>query len=93
MPSAPGRGKPRNMPKKATRWATFDDVIPSPELNWVDCIGPDRQCAKLTVPLDYENPDLGTTDIAFARYLLSEDAEDMLFNPGKKEKANITNKL
>jgi pimeloyl-ACP methyl ester carboxylesterase len=36
----------------------------------------------LTVPLDYENPEAGTADIAFIRYFISEDVEDLLFNPG-----------
>ena len=82
LPLDPSRGRPRDTLENIASWATFDDVTPSPELKWIDCIGPDRQCAKLTVPLDYENPHVGTTDIAFVRYLFSEDAEDILFNPG-----------
>jgi hypothetical protein len=48
------------------------------------------------VPLDYENLDVGTADIAFIRYLLSEDAEDLYYNPGKRPyslKASLVNNL
>ncbi|KAF2649061.1 alpha/beta-hydrolase [Lophiostoma macrostomum CBS 122681] len=61
---------------------TFFDISASPELNWIPCYKENIQCTKLTVWLDYEDESAGTTDIAFARYLLSEDAEDLLFNPG-----------
>jgi hypothetical protein len=66
---------------------TFADVVPSPELHWVDCYQANFQCTFLTVPLDYENIKAGTTDVAFIRYLVSEDAEDLLFNPGKEPSA------
>ncbi|WP_440556308.1 alpha/beta hydrolase [Streptomyces sp. SCPE 10] len=39
---------------------------------WGACAGPempkDLQCGKVTVPLDYARPDVGTLDIALARY-------------------------
>jgi pimeloyl-ACP methyl ester carboxylesterase len=63
---------------------TFNDITPSPELKWVDCYTPEEnlQCAYLTVPLDYADPSAGTINVAYMRYLLSEDAPDMMFNPG-----------
>lgn len=61
---------------------TFADVVPSTEIHWVDCYTDGFQCTFLTVPLDYADPDAGTTDIAFIRYLISEDHEDLLYNPG-----------
>jgi hypothetical protein len=63
---------------------TFADIVPSSNLNWVDCYEANFQCTFLTVPLDYENTEAGTTDIAFIRYLISEDAEDLLYNPGEE---------
>lgn len=60
----------------------FANVVPSAQLHWVDCYKPHYQCSVLTVPLDYTNASAGTTDLALARYLISEDAEDLLFNPG-----------
>ncbi|MEU5591875.1 alpha/beta hydrolase [Streptomyces sp. NPDC020298] len=39
---------------------------------WSACEGPDMpadlQCGKVTVPLDYARPDVGTLDVALARY-------------------------
>jgi hypothetical protein len=62
--------------------ATFADVVPSTQLHWINCYKPNYQCSYLTVPLDYADASAGTTDVAFVRYLISEDAEDLLFNPG-----------
>jgi len=67
----------------STAKRTFADIEPSAELNWVDCYGDNLQCTYLTVPLDYADKSAGTTDVAFIRYVLDEDAEDLLFNPGK----------
>lgn len=64
-----------------TNQLTFADVKPSSEIDWVACYD-GLQCTFLTVPLDYENIEAGTTDVAFTRYLISEDHEDLLFNPG-----------
>jgi hypothetical protein len=70
-----------------TTSTTFDDrARPSPEIDWQPCYqdkDPNLQCTWLTVPLDYENVSAGTADIAFLRYLLSEDAEDLYYNPGR----------
>lgn len=66
-----------------TNYATFDTITPSAELKWVDCYGENMRCAYLTVPLDYEDPTAGTADLAFLKWIFDEDAEDLLFNPGK----------
>jgi hypothetical protein len=78
-------------PKPTPKGQTFADIKPSPELSWVDCYTEKWQCAYLTVPLDYADPSVGTTDIAFIRYLLSEDAEDLLFNPGEPTPLSTAN--
>lgn len=70
---------------ETTSEVTFEDITPSKSIKWVECYqsnAPNLQCTYLTVPLDYENPEAGTADIAFARYFISEEAGDMLFNPG-----------
>lgn len=61
---------------------TFDDIKASTQLKWTDCYEKPLQCAKLTLPLDYSDSKAGTVDIAYARYLLNETAEDLMFNPG-----------
>jgi pimeloyl-ACP methyl ester carboxylesterase len=76
---------------------TFADIVPSPDLKWADCYKANFQCAFLTVPLDYANISAGTTDVAFLRYLISEDAQDLLFNPGENvmihfKRQQVTNK-
>lgn len=60
----------------------FPNFKPSKELKWTNCYAENLQCTYLTVPLDYADPSIGTTDIAFMRYLLSEQAEDLISNPG-----------
>jgi hypothetical protein len=62
---------------------TFDSIAASPELNWIPCYAENYECSKLTVPLDYEDESAGTTDVAFIRYFLGDDYEDLIFNPGK----------
>jgi hypothetical protein len=66
-----------------TTAVTFDDIKPSLLIDWKDCYAEGFQCTYLTVPLDYADLSAGTTDVAFIRYLVSEDAEDLLFNPGE----------
>ncbi|CAO2650028.1 Nn.00g013200.m01.CDS01 [Neocucurbitaria sp. VM-36] len=61
---------------------SFEDVPLSADLEWTACY--DRfHCANLEVPLDYEDPDLGTTVIAFIRQeAANSTGQDILFNPG-----------
>ena len=60
----------------------FADITPSLKLDWVDCFE-SFKCTYLTVPLDYENPDIGTTNVAFVKFpSQNPDASDILFNPG-----------
>lgn len=82
VPSAPLLPRQANSTTNNTVSTTFKDIVPSTKLNWRECYLKRYQCAYLTVPLDYKNPSVGTTDIAFIRYLVSENVEDLLFNPG-----------
>ncbi|KAH8719255.1 hypothetical protein GQ44DRAFT_829351 [Phaeosphaeriaceae sp. PMI808] len=50
---------------------------------------PNFQCACLTVPLDYGNAKAGTTDVAFIRYLVNENAKDLLHNPGRPGESGV----
>jgi pimeloyl-ACP methyl ester carboxylesterase len=55
-------------------------------LDWERCgAGVDGECASLTVPLDYDNPDAGTIDLALARrraQVSDERIGVLLYNPG-----------
>ncbi|CEJ94915.1 hypothetical protein VHEMI10422 [[Torrubiella] hemipterigena] len=51
---------------KATTTHDFGSIQASPNLTWTPCFDT-LSCAKLQVPLDYANPGLGTTDIAFVK--------------------------
>lgn len=64
---------------------------PSTELNWVPCFdNPQLACARLIVPLDYQDTSAGTTNIAWIRYTSSNSsAEDVLFNPGGPGESGI----
>jgi hypothetical protein len=60
----------------------FADITPSLNLDWVDCFE-SFKCTYLTVPLDYENPEIGTTNVAFIKFpSQNPDAIDVLYNPG-----------
>jgi hypothetical protein len=60
----------------------FADITPSRDLKWVDCFE-SFKCTYLTVDLDYETPDAGTTNVAFIKFpSQNPEAKDILFNPG-----------
>jgi hypothetical protein len=72
--------------ENGTDQVTFTSIVPSPEINWVDCYqanGAGFQCTYWTVPLDYGDLEAGTTSVAFVRYFVSEENEDLLLNPGQ----------
>ncbi|KAF7368484.1 AB hydrolase-1 domain-containing protein [Mycena venus] len=64
------------------RW---DQLRPSTNLNWVECYSM-FQCAKLEVPLDYSDPNVGTAALAVIRLPANVSEEEyqgpVLFNPG-----------
>lgn len=63
----------------------FKQLTTSKEINWTPCFE-NFTCTRLEVPLDYENPDVGTAGIAFLRLAAEggESAKDILINPGEK---------
>jgi pimeloyl-ACP methyl ester carboxylesterase len=69
----------------APQAATPSGGRPSPKLDWEGC-GVDTECARLTVPLDYENRDNGKTmKIALLRVRASDPERrigSLLMNPG-----------
>ncbi|TFK97416.1 Alpha/Beta hydrolase protein [Pterulicium gracile] len=65
----------------------WESIEPSTELQWVSCYDRPLQCARLSVPLDYKNPSLGTAAIAITRVpspLAGTAAYrgPIIFNPG-----------
>ncbi|KAF2013974.1 hypothetical protein BU24DRAFT_395102 [Aaosphaeria arxii CBS 175.79] len=68
-----------------TKIYDFAQLESSPELKWTPCFE-DFTCARLEVPLDYEDLDVGTTDIAFIKWTSNStnasSAHDILLNPG-----------
>ncbi|KAJ7902944.1 TAP-like protein-domain-containing protein [Mycena leptocephala] len=64
------------------RW---DHLRPSTDLKWVDCYSV-FQCARLEVPLDYSDPNVGNAALAVIRLPANVSEEEyrgpVLFNPG-----------
>ncbi|KAJ0168241.1 Tripeptidyl aminopeptidase [Colletotrichum tanaceti] len=66
---------------------TFDSITPSRDLVWCACEGR-FLCAKLDVPLDYQQPDLGRAAIALVKLPAASESPDgqyrgmILINPG-----------
>lgn len=62
--------------------SSFEDVPHSADLHWTPCYE-HYHCANLEVPLDYAEPEIGTTIVAFIRQQGSNSTgQDILFNPG-----------
>jgi pimeloyl-ACP methyl ester carboxylesterase len=65
--------------------ATAVPEKPAPKLDWKDC-GSDGECAKLRVPLDYEQPDNGRTiEVSLFRVRATDPGRrigSLLVNPG-----------
>ncbi len=60
---------------------TTATTIPEPTLEWWEC--GNAQCATLTVPLDYDDPALGTIDLDVTRLPATGDRIGaLLYNPG-----------
>ncbi|KAF2800948.1 alpha/beta-hydrolase [Melanomma pulvis-pyrius CBS 109.77] len=60
-------------------WA---NITSHTDLIWTPCFD-NFTCSRLTVPLDYSDPTIGTTSIAYIRLSASNStAQDILFNPG-----------
>ncbi|RYO94770.1 hypothetical protein DL766_000033 [Monosporascus sp. MC13-8B] len=64
----------------------FETIRPSPTLEWTPCFEA-FTCAKLEVPLDYADPSIGSTGIAFIKLAgrnAAEDAENILIIHGRR---------
>ncbi|KAJ8114674.1 hypothetical protein OPT61_g3494 [Boeremia exigua] len=63
---------------------SFADVPVTKDLKWKTCMGGNFSCLNLEVPLDYEHPEIGNTNIAFLRYEASVQPAlgDIIINPG-----------
>lgn len=58
------------------------DKVPTPRLGWYSCYGGLR-CATVELPLDYDNPEGATTEVAVLRYPATGTRKGSLFvNPG-----------
>ncbi|KAJ5180710.1 hypothetical protein N7492_003920 [Penicillium capsulatum] len=65
----------------------FASIKPASHLHWSPCYegsNPNLTCARLEVPLDYDDHSRGNTDIAFIKYTASteKEAPSLLINPG-----------
>ncbi|KAF2647399.1 hypothetical protein K491DRAFT_784747 [Lophiostoma macrostomum CBS 122681] len=62
----------------------WKDITPSPDLKWTPCFDT-YSCARLLVPLDYSNPSIGTTSIAYIKLSAkneSSSSQNIQINPG-----------
>ncbi|KAL3457450.1 Alpha/Beta hydrolase protein [Aspergillus heterothallicus] len=62
----------------------WSSLSPSSDLHWTPCFE-NYTCARLKVPLDYENPSLANTAIAFIKLSatnVTKDTRSLLINPG-----------
>ncbi|HEX6311639.1 MAG TPA: alpha/beta hydrolase [Acidimicrobiia bacterium] len=69
--------------RRSTTTTTEARDRPDDELDWRDCDG--GECAELTVPLDYDDPDGPTTEVALIRQPATNPDErigSLLVNPG-----------
>ncbi|MGO1954828.1 alpha/beta hydrolase [Microbacterium sp.] len=78
------------IPERPADPAPVTDGVPSELIEfydqppqWQDC-GTDLQCATITAPLDWHDPERGEIDLALTRYLAEQGAPDgsLLTNPG-----------
>ena len=66
----------------------ISQIVPSPTLEWTACYG-EFSCARLSVPLDYNDVTAGNAAIALIKYpsVVPHNEEGymgpVLFNPGK----------
>ncbi|KAF3042883.1 hypothetical protein E8E12_003513 [Didymella heteroderae] len=63
---------------------TFADIAVTKDIQWVPCYGGNFTCVSLEVPLDYDDPTVGSTNIAFIKHEATAQPAlgDMILNPG-----------
>ncbi|KAJ8514256.1 hypothetical protein ONZ45_g8186 [Pleurotus djamor] len=60
----------------------FAQIVPSKNISWTPCYN-HYTCARLEVPLDYDEPDRGTVAVAFIKLsAITQPAPNILINPG-----------
>ncbi len=64
------------------------DRVPTPDPGWYDCsslFGPGTECGTVELPLDYDQPRRGTTEVALLRVRATDPAQrigSLFVNPG-----------
>ena len=71
---------PFKAPAKKITAKSLQDFY-SQEINWQDCYS-EFQCAKYQVPIDYDNLELGTFDIAVLKRPTASAIGNLVINPG-----------
>lgn len=73
--------------------SSFKDIAKSSKLQWVPCYKR-FECANLEVPLDYEQPSLGSTVVPWIRLRATNSSNiDVIYNPGGPAGSGIASVL
>lgn len=74
--------------------SSFKDVPITKDIQYIPCFE-NYTCTQLEVPLDYDDMDAGTTNIAFLKYEALEQPAmgDIIFNPGGPGDGGISNMI
>lgn len=69
----------------------FQDVPVTKDIQYIPCFE-NYTCTQLEVPLDYEDPDAGCTNIAFLKYEATKQPAlgDIIFNPGGPGESGVS---
>ncbi|KAF3048596.1 hypothetical protein E8E11_008980 [Didymella keratinophila] len=64
--------------------SNFTEIAMTGDIQWVPCYGENFTCVNLEVPLDYDDPTVGSTNIAFIKHAapVQPALGDMILNPG-----------
>lgn len=72
----------RSRNTNTTTVSSWSNITASTSLVWTPCLT-NYSCSLLTVPLDYSNPSIGTTNIAYIKLASNlTTAQDIVINPG-----------
>ncbi|KAJ4304877.1 hypothetical protein N0V90_000405 [Kalmusia sp. IMI 367209] len=77
-----------------TSVSSFKDVPITKDIQYIPCFD-NFTCTNLEVPLDYDDEDAGTTNIAFLRYEAAHQPAmgDIIFNPGGPGDSGVNNMI
>jgi len=64
--------------------SNFAGIAVTGDIQWVQCYGENFTCVNLEVPLDLDDPTVGSTNIAFIKHAapVQPALGDMILNPG-----------